>query len=440
MQQHNTIIDDKAALENAYTKIMCRMIPFVFICYLLCYFARVNVGFAKLQMLDALNMTETIYGLAAGIFFVGYVLCGVPSNLILSKVGTRKWISFLMVSWGICSTCLMFVETAGQFYTLRFFTGVFEAGFFPGVVLYFTRWFPGERRGRVMALFMAAIPLSGVTGGPLSGWILQSFSDGQGGLQGWQWLYLLQGIPTILMGVAVLFYLHDSVREAKWLSEREQELIAHELAQDEQRKQANSDASENHALSSFLRSPAVWLMCVIYFCIEMSEYSVSFWMPSIIKASGFENPQVIGWLSAIPYLAAGIVMIFVGRSADKHHERRWHLVVPMLVGIVGLIVAATFSNNPYIAMLGLTLATIGALTSLPMFWPLPGALLGTAAAAGGLALINTIGNMAGFFGNYMVGWVKDATQSTDLALYVIAAFVFVGVLLILRVPARLVNH
>ena len=425
-------------LEGAYRKAIFRIIPFIFICYLFNYLDRVNVGFAKLQMLDALQLSETVYGLGAGIFFIGYVLAGVPSNLILHRIGARRWIGTLMIVWGLLSASLMFVKTAEAFYILRFFTGVAEAGFFPGMVLYFTHWFPAERRGRVMALFMSAIPVSGVLGGPLSGWMLNHFQAGQGGLAAWQWLYLLQGLPTVLLGVLVYFVLHDGVVSVKWLNAAEKQAMQSALVEDEKRRSAGAVAVESFA--SVLRNRNVWILGGVYFSIQMGVYAINFWLPSIIKALGFQNPAMIGWLSAIPYLAASIFMLVVGRSADRSRERRWHLSVPMLMGFGGLLIATVFSANPLIAMLGLTIATMGALTGLPMFWPLPAAFLGSAAAAGGLALINSLGQIAGFVSPYLVGWLKDSTGSTHVALYILAAVLFCGAMVVLRIPAKTVNR
>jgi len=427
-----------ALLDKAYRKVTWKLIPFIFICYLFNYLDRVNVGFAKLEMLDALKLSETIYGLGAGIFFLGYVSSGVPSNLILHKIGARRWIATMMVAWGVLSASLMFVTSPASFYTLRFLTGVAEAGFFPGIVLYFTHWFPAERRGKVMALFMSAIPVSGLLGGPLSGWMLHHFAGGQGGLAGWQWLYLLQGLPTVLLGVAVYFYLNDGVAQAPWLSADEKKWLLAALADDD--KKRGQAGSGGQSLGAVLRNGSLWMLGAIYFCIQMGVYAINFWLPSIIKSLGFHDTTTIGWLSAIPYLAAGVFMVAVGRSADARGERRWHLCVPMLMGLFGLLLAAKFSGNAWIVMAGLTLATMGALTSLPMFWPLPSALLGGGAAAAGLALINSLGQIAGFVSPFLVGWIKDATHSTDLALYILSGVLFAGAALVLRAPARLVNR
>ena len=415
--------------NSVYRRITLHLIPFIFICYLFNYLDRVNVGFAKLQMLDALKFSETVYGLGAGIFFIGYVICGLPSNLALTRFGPRRWIGVMMIAWGTLSTCLLFVTTPSHFYALRLLTGAAEAGFFPGIVLYLSQWYPSHRRGRIMALFMSAIPVSGLLGGPFSGWILNHFAVGQGGLAAWQWMFLIQGLPTVVLGLLAFMLLCDKVGDARWLSPQERQLVASEIAADERvRPQV-----EKTSIGAILTMPFIWLLGFIYFCIQAGVYAINFWLPSIIKGLGFSDALVIGWISAIPYLLAGVFMVMVGRSADLHNERRWHLVVPMLMGAGGLIIAANFAGTPAIAILGLTIATMGALTGLPMFWPLPTAFLSASVAAGGLALINSIGQMAGFLSPYIVGWIKDQTGSTDVALYSLAGLTVVGAIVALRV-------
>jgi D-galactonate transporter len=423
-------------LGKTYKKITLHLVPFLFICYLFNYFDRVNVGFAKLQMLDSLHLTETMYGLAAGIFFLGYVLFGVPSNLILYRVGARRWLTVTMILWGLFSTSLMFVTSARSFYVLRFLTGMSEAGFFPGIILYFTLWFPQAQRGRITSLFMAAIPISGVIGGPLSGWVLHTFATGAAGLAGWQWLFLIQGLPTVLLGICMLFLLNDSIDDAKWLDPGERVALKQALLDDERKRPAG--VSE-----SFLRvlgNPSVWALCAIYFCIICGVYAISFWLPTIIKASGVKDPLRIGWLSAIPYLAASVFMVVLGRSADARRERRWHLAVPAIMGFAGLVIAANFASSTTVAMFGLTIATMGIFTAMPMFWPVSSAFLTASAAAGGVALINSLGQCAGFLSPYLIGWIKDTTHSTDLALYILAGAMLVGAGLVLRIPGRIVNR
>lgn len=315
---------------------------------------------------------------------------------------------------------------------LRFLTGMAEAGFFPGIVLYLSRWYPNQRRGRIMALFMSAIPVSGLLGGPFSGWILNHFAAGQGGMAGWQWMFLIQGLPTVALGVLAFFVLCDKVEDARWLTPEQRQRVKTDITHDE----LNRPVQGKSSVASVLTMPFIWVLGFIYFCIQSGVYAINFWLPSIIKNLGFSDALVIGWISAVPYLMAGVFMLLVGRSADLRNERRWHLVVPMLMGATGLIIAANFATVPLIAILGLTIATMGALTSLPMFWPLPTALLSASVAAGGLALINSIGQMAGFLSPYLVGWIKDQTGSTTLALYSLAALTIVGSLVALRVSRQ----
>jgi MFS family permease len=350
-----------SVLDGAYKKASWHLIPFIFVCYLFNYLDRVNVGFAKLEMLDALKLSNTVYGLGAGIFFVGYVLSGVPSNLILHKIGARRWISVMMIVWGGLSACMLFVHDPVSFYVLRFFTGVAEAGFFPGMVLYFTHWFPAQKRGQVMALFMSAIPISGLIGGPLSGWMLAHFSAGQGGMAGWQWLFLLQGLPTVLLGVGVYFYLNDGIAQAKWLSKEEKGAMQAALAGDERQRQASSQVGQS--FSAVLRNGHVWMLGVVYFCIQMGVYAINFWLPSIIKSLGVASAVTVGWLSALPYLLGGDCS-WCGPAARRTAAANGAgtSAVPMLMGLAGLMMAANFSSNIVIVMIGLTLATMGALT------------------------------------------------------------------------------
>ncbi len=414
--------------DALYRKIVWRIVPYAFLCYIFNYLDRVNVGFAKLQMLGDLEFSESAYGLGAGIFFLGYIACGVPANLMLQRIGARRWLACIMMLWGAFSTALLFVRSETDFYLLRFLTGCAEAGFFPGMLLYLNNWFPAAQRGRVLALFMAAIPVSGVLGGPFSGWILGHFAQGQHGLAGWQWLFLLQGLPTVLLGIGLLFVFSDGPAKANWLTDAERAALARGLA-------ADRDAGEPSVvagLGEILRNPSVWALGLVYFSIQGGVYAINFWLPSILRTSGIADPVAIGWLSAVPYLAAALAMQGVGRSADRHDERRWHLAVPMIVGAAGLAVAAAFSGSAWLALLGLTLAAMGALTGLPMFWPLPARALGLSAMAAGLAFINSIGQLAGFLSPYAVGYVKDVTGRTDLALFGLALLMFLGAIHVLR--------
>ena len=417
--------------DATYAKVTWRLIPFLFLCYVVAYLDRVNIGFAKLEMLADLKFSETVYGLGAGVFFIGYFLFEVPSNIILHRVGARVWIARIMITWGLLSAAMMFVSTPTMFYVIRFLLGVAEAGFFPGIILYLTYWYPAHRRGRIAALFMTAIPVSGVFGGPLSGWILHGL-PGAAGLAGWQWLFILEGLPSILVGVVVFFYLQDGIRHAKWLSEAEKKLLEAHIVTDTKHK-------ADMPLRQVFSNPRVWLLALIYFCFVMGLYGISFWLPTLIKATGVKDPLDIGFLTAIPNAAAVVAMIYVSRRSDQHRERRWHVAVPGILGCVGLILSVIYSDNTVLAIGALTLATVGIISALPVFWSLPTAFLGGTAAAAGIAFINSLGNLSGFVSPYMVGWIKDATHSTNMAMYALAASVLIGGLLALAAPARLVN-
>jgi len=423
---------DARAFEDAtYRKVAWRLMPLLLICYIVAYLDRVNVGFAKLQMMSDLGFSDVVYGLGAGIFFIGYFLFEVPSNIILHKVGARVWIGRIMISWGLISAAMMVVNSAPMFYVMRFLLGVAEAGFFPGIILYLTYWFPSQRRGRITALFMTGIALAGVVGGPLSGYIMKAF-DGANGWAGWQWMFLLEGLPAVLLGVIVIIVLDDRVTDAKWLNDEERALLA---------TQISAEQADKHEASVFtvMSSPRVWLMALIYFSFVMGLYGVSFWLPTIIKAMGVADPLQIGLMSAIPYGAAVIVMLIVAKSADRLRERRWHVALPGVIGAAGLLLSVLWAHDTVLAMFALTIATAGILTTLPLFWSLPTAFLSGTGAAAGIAMINSLGNLAGFISPYAVGWLKEATASTDAGMYMLAGSLIVGAILTISVPAKLVN-
>jgi MFS family permease len=429
-RSYESVVLDESAV---YAKVAWRLIPFLFLCYVAAYLDRVNVGFAKLQMLSDLSFSETVYGLGAGVFFIGYFLFEVPSNIILHKVGARLWIARVMITWGLISGAMMFVKTPTMFYVMRFALGLAEAGLFPGVILYLTYWFPSERRGKITALFMTGIPMSGVIGGPLSGWILHALS-GAHGLAGWQWLFLLEAVPSLVMGIAVIAYLDDGIMRAKWLSASEQAMLARNIA-------ADSNQAQSHTLRDGFTKPIVWLLSGIYFFFIMGLYGVGFWLPTLIKGSGVTEPLLIGLLTTLPYAAAAIAMVLVGRSSDKRRERRWHVTVPGLIGTVGWLVSVlTGHTSIALSMAALTVATIGVMVTLSQFWCLPTAVLSGAAAATGVAVVNSVGNLAGFVSPYAIGWIVDKTHSTDLGVYTLAGCLAVGGLLALTMPKRLVNR
>jgi MFS family permease len=425
---------DSAAIElAAYRKVTWRLLPFLMLCYVTAYLDRVNIGFARLQMLGDLRFSETVYGLGAGMFFIGYFIFEVPSNLILHRVGARMWIGRIMISWGLVSSLFMFTTTPFMFYALRFALGVAEAGFFPGIILYLTYWYPSERRARMMALFMTAIPLSGILGGPLSGWIMQS-AEGLNGWRGWQWLFLIEALPAIGIGIAALIYLDNGIRSAKWLTEDEKTLLERKLDQD------RAHLVVHPTLRAVFSDRRLWRMCFIYFCCVMGQYGLTFWMPTLIQAAGVRGALHIGLLTAVPYAGAVGAMILVGRSADQHRERRWHTAAPMLIGAAGLTLSAVVGTHTLSAIVCLTIAAAGVMTCAPLFWSLPTALLGGTAAAAGIAAINSIGNLAGFASPYVVGWLKDLTHSTAAGMYAVSAVLVLGALAVLMLPARMVNR
>jgi D-galactonate transporter len=418
--------------EATYRKVAWRLTPLLMLCYVVAYLDRVNVGFAKLQMTTDLNLSDAVYGFGAGIFFLGYFLFEIPSNVILHKVGARVWIARIMVSWGVISMLTMFVTTTTMFYVMRFLLGLAEAGFFPGIILYLTYWYPAHRRGRMTTWFMTAIALSGVIGGPVSGYILTTF-NGANGWHGWQWLFLLEGIPSVVVGILVFVMLDDRIARATWLTPQERQLLEGNIA--------TEDASKHDLpVRTVLASPRVWLMSLIYFSFVMGLYGVSFWLPTIIKATGVTDAFMIGLLSAIPFAAAVVGMVLVSRSADRRRERRWHIALPAAAGAVGLVLSVVWAHNTPLAMASLTLATMGILTTLPLFWSLPTAFLAGTGAAAGIAMINSIGNLAGFLSPYAVGWLKQATAANDSGMYMLAAFMLLGGLLALSVPAKLVDR
>jgi D-galactonate transporter len=424
---------DTTIRKSAYRKIAFRLMPFLMLCYFCAYLDRVNVGFAKLQMMSDLQFSEAVYGLGAGIFFIGYFLCEVPSNIVLHKVGARRWIARIMITWGILSGCFAFVQTEWQFYTLRFLLGVAEAGLAPGLLLYLTYWFPSYRRARMTVLWFIAIPISGMIGGPLSGLIMDRMS-GVHGWFGWQWMFLIEAIPTVIVGLLVLAVLKDSVQEANWLTQDEKNLVKQELAQDNQHKEGHASVKE------FIADKRLWLLAGIYFCVVMGQYAITFWLPTLIRNSGISDNWHIGLLTSLPYMCAIVAMILAGRSGDHFQERRWHLIIPMCAGAIALTFATLFASNLTLSLICLCIAASGVLTASSLFWMLPTNFLGGVSAAAGIAAVNSFANLAGFCSPYLIGWVTTNTGSNAIGMFLITTVLIFGASLVLRVPAKLVNR
>ncbi|WP_234484159.1 MFS transporter [Noviherbaspirillum pedocola] len=378
------------------------------------------------------SWSDTIYGLGAGIFFLGYFLFEVPSNLILHKYGARRWLARIMLTWAAISASFAFVSTPTMFYAMRFLLGAAEAGFAPGVILYITYWFPSKRRAKVLSLFFMAIPLANIVGAPLSGYILQTMG-GAHGLQGWQWLFMLEAVPSLFLGIAILRYLDDSIAAAKWLSPDEKALLQANIA---------SEAAEKveHAnVASFLRDKRVWLLAAIYFCVVMGQYGITFWLPTIVKNAGVSDMISVGLLSAIPYGFALAALPFIGFSADRTRARRAHCALPMLLAAVALF-GIPHASSVAMALGLLSIAAIGSMASSSQFWSLPTAFLGGMTAAAGIAAINCIANLAGFVSPSVVGWLNDITGKQQAGLMFTSSALLIGAALVLLLPAKTVNR
>jgi len=407
-----------------------RIVPFLFLCYILAYLDRVNVGFAKLQMLKDLSLSDAAFATGAGIFFIGYFFFEVPSNVLLKKYGARMWIARIMISWGVISACMIFVRGQWSFYAMRCLLGLAEAGFFPGVIFYLTLWYPSQLRSTRTAWFVAAIAVSGVIGNPVSGWIMDKLSRAMG-LAGWQWLFLSEGIPSVLVGFVVIFYLESSIDEAKWLTPEEKTLLAQNLEMEDKHK-------TEHKLKDAFSSVKVWVLCAIYFTLMIGLYGIAFWLPTIVKAFGLQGYLQVGLITAIPYGVAVVGMIFLSKHSDKTGERRLHYVANVLAGAVGLVLSGVYASNPVLAIIFLSVGTLGVIGSMPLFWPLPSAFLAGTAAAAGIGIVNSVGNLGGYVGPNIPVWAKHFSSDRSAALYCIAGILVVGALLtLLFVPSTL---
>jgi ACS family tartrate transporter-like MFS transporter len=408
--------------RRTVAKVGWRLLPFLLLLYVIAWIDRVNIGFAALQMNADLGFSASVYGFGAGIFFIGYALFEVPSNLILARVGARLWIARIMITWGILSVAMMYVSGPTSFYVLRFLLGVAEAGFLPGIIYYLGTWYPPADRARAISWFMLAIPLSTVIGAPLAGMILQL--DGWHGLQGWQWLFLLEGLPAIALGFVVLGYLTDSPDRAAWLEDDERGWLVERLAREHRR------AQERHGLhiGAALTHPTVWLLGLILFACQCGSYGLTLWIPQIVRGlSGFSD-FAVSMISALPYVAAAIGMIAIGTSSDRTGERFLHIAVPSAIGAIGFIASAYFTS-PLPGMIALTIAAVGDLGTRGPFWALPTRFLTGSAAAAGIGLINTAASLGGFVGPYAVGLVRQFTGSFA------GGLVFLAVLLLFAAAA-----
>jgi D-galactonate transporter len=424
----------QTTVDATYRKVTLRLIPFLFLCYVVAFLDRINIGYAQLQMKQTLPFSDAVYGLGAGIFFIGYFLFEVPSNLMLAKVGARRTLLRIMSLWGIVAAAMMFVTTPTMFYVLRFLLGVFEAGFFPGVLLYLTYWYPNARRGRIIALFMSATAIAGIIAGPLCGGIMK-YMDGVNGWSGWQWLFLVQGLPATLLGIAAYFYLQDKPEDAHWLNKTEKSIVRAELGRDQQ------DSASHGSFWQLLRDPKVWLMSFIYFLLLGAAYAIIFWVPTVIRSWGVTDMLQIGLYAAIPNLIGAIAMVLVARHSDKKMERRWHLIACVLVASVGMLLTVMAKGNLALSLACLSLAVVGVASATPIFFTMPTAYLAPASAAAGLALISSLGNLGAAVSPSLTGLISARTGNPlDSMFLVIAIYALVAVIVWLAVPAKMLRQ
>ncbi|MFA5909323.1 MAG: MFS transporter [Vicinamibacterales bacterium] len=413
--------------HQALAKVRWRLIPFLFLLYVIAYLDRVNVGYAALDMNRELGFSAAVYGFGSGIFFLSYTLLEVPSNLVLARVGARLWIARIMVTWGLVSMAMVFVDSPASFYVLRFILGAAEAGFFPGLILYLTHWFPARERARAVALFMTATAMAGVIGAPISSAILQL--HGVGGLQGWQWLFIVEGLPAVVLAPVVLRRLTERPADAAWLTAVEREWLTREMAREH---------DQTHDVHLTFRAAAtsgrLWALAALYFCIVIAFYGVSFWLPQIVQATGHLSSATVILLTAIPYIAATIGLVVVGSRSDTMAERRWHVAIPCLIGAAGFVLTVLAPQTAAASLLMLSIAAFGIWGALGPFWAMPTAFLRGTAAAGGIAIVNSIGNIGGFAGPFAIGWVRDATGSFEGGLLVLAGVLVVGAAIALSLP------
>lgn len=417
--------DDKpSSVADIIKKVTWRLMPLIMICYLFAFFDRINISFAKFQLQSDLGLSDTAYGLGASLFVIGYVLFEVPSNMLLYKVGARKWIARIMISWGLATAAMVFVQNEWQFYGLRFLIGAMEAGFAPGVLFYLTLWFPASYRGRITSLLFLASAFSGLVGAPISGLVL-GLMDGVLGIRGWHWLFMLGGLPCVVLGILVLKLLTDRIENANWLSAAEKKHLSSQIAQQAQ------PTTHGHSLLGALRTPGFLTLGLIYFIIQIASYGLNFWGPHLIRSAGTSNPAIIGFLTAVPYVCGAICMVVVGRLSDASGERLKFVSALLVMAAVGFCAAGYFDKQTGMLVVALAVLGGGVIASIPAFWALPPKLVTGAGAAGGIALINTLGQLGGIVSPVMVGRVRDLTGSTAPALYGIGALSLICALIVL---------
>ncbi|MGR2921070.1 MFS transporter [Acinetobacter sp. 1125_18A] len=420
---------------QVYKKVIWKLIPFLCFCYIAAYLDRINVGIAKLHMLNDVNLSEAAFGLGAGLFFVGYIIFEVPSNLVLEKVGAKIWIARIMITWGILSGLTMFVTTPMQFYALRFLLGAAEAGFLPGVLYYLTTWFPTYYRAKIIALFMIGLPLAVIIGSPLSGWIMTTF-DQVYGWAGWQWLFFLEALPSVILGFLTFKMLPNHFSKAKWLNDAEKSIIEKNLNKD---LEGNDSAKQKHSFKDGFFNTNILKLGAINFSMLLCTYSMGFWLPTFIKTTGVANLLNIGLLVAIPSIVGLIAMLVIGRSSDKYRERRWHMVVPFIFGAVALFLTTMFSTNIVMILILFSIAAIATTGTIPVFFSLPATFLSGTAAATGFALACSIANIAGLVSNTLVGYAIQITGKPEGALIVFSACLLLSCFIVLSLPKTLVN-
>ncbi len=409
-------------MHPVYIRVSRRLVPILFFGYLVAYINRVHVSFAKPAMMSSLRLDDAAYGLGAGLFFIGYFLFEVPSNIALYRYGARKTLARIILSWGVISAAMAFVHTAWQYFAIRFVLGAAEAGFFPGIILYLTWWYPSAVRTRIIAYFITAIPVAGLVGGPLSGWIMQAM-NGVGHLKNWQWLFLLEGAPCFLIGWWVLVALPERPQSAVWLSAEDRQFVE-DAQREEARLRPNIGASENPWGVFFL--PTAWKLCGLYFCVMMGLYGLTFWLPEIVKNLGWSTPLEVGFISAIPWLVAVVFMILYGIHSDRTQERRWHAFVAALLGGAGFVLCALLNSYAWLALAAISVAAAGVMSLMAVQWSMPSGLLGGAAAASGIALINSCGNLGGFVSPTLIGQINERAGSRLAGQYLTAFFMFVA--------------